>query len=291
MNLLNARSLTISELVKGGISGATAILTQAETSLVGYLNEGENQKGYLLAMCAALIKRLSKDTELEMAFLGLMASRKTTVPGHDNTAGEGKSGKASGKSKQVNEYLYYLRTLFGKVVDGKWVPNRTYENWAGPLRYLVSLDLEEIQGFMDIITQVEAKKGSKTFRRIEALRILDWNNFPPEKRGSSDQQGDKPSQPAELPIGVTRLKPLASFKLAPDALPMNEDQFALAVVRYRDGEWEVLYGASNIDDVVRIAAESYHAQKNDLASRPRVVPIEQVEGLKKLVAEKTSQEA
>jgi hypothetical protein len=281
-NVLSTRSLTISELVEGGILGATAILSQAETSLVEYFGEGENRKGYLLAMCAALIRRLSKDTELEMAFMGVMASRKTTVPAQDGTGD---------KRKQVNEYLYYLRTLFGKVIDGKWVSNRTYENWAGPLRYLLSLELEEIQEFMDIITQVEAKKGNKTYRRIEALRILDWGNFPPAKRDSGDKQEDKPSQPVELPVGVLRVKPLASFTLAADALPTNDDQFALAVVRYQDGVWEVLYGVPETDQVVRVAAESYRAQKDRLTLKPKTVPFEKVEGFNKLVAEKTSEDA
>lgn len=270
--LLSDRSLTIKQLMEGGVSHAVGRFAEAETDIAAYETEGESRKGFLLAMCAALIKAMRKNPNFEKAFLDLMERRKTTVP----NPGKAKKDKSSKKVKPVNECLYFLRTLFGKMEGSKWTPNRTYENWAGPLRYLVSLEIEEIADFLKIIDNASVTIDGKTYRRVEALRRLDWEKYPPEKRTSETDEPQAASAPVDIPRGVDRVKPLASFKLPAGTISVNEDGFGLAAIAYRDGEYFVLFGTPDMNTVVQVVASSYEAQKELLERTLVMVPLEKV---------------
>jgi hypothetical protein len=285
--ILSDRSLTIKQLMEGSVSHVVGRFAEAETDIADYDTEGESRKGFLLAMCASLIKAMRKNPDFEKAFLDLMETRKTTIP----KPTKAKKDKASKVAKPVNEYLYFLRTLFGKMEGIKWTPNRTYENWAGPLRYLVSLEIEEIADFLKIIDDASAFIDGKTYRRVEALRRLDWEKYPPDKRSSESDVPETPSTPLEIPRGVDRVKPLASFKLPAGAISVNEDGFGLASIAYRDGEYFVLFGTPDMNTVVQVVTTSYEAQK-DLLERTRVmVPLEKVASAPVSVDVKQSEEA
>ncbi|MFK4767098.1 hypothetical protein [Rhizobium sp. ZW T2_16] len=244
--LANERSLTTEELVRDGVSGALKIFQNEGTRLEDRIRVADTQKGYLLALSAALVKQIEVSDEFKKQFYDVMAEKNITVP---------KSGKTGAPA---NEYLYYLRTLFGEEKDKKWVPNRTYENWARPLRYLVSLDVTEVSEFRDKIDTAEAVKGSKTLRRIEALRTLDMVDTTHKGRTG------KISGSAEIPLSLLRVKPVATLKVAPDTIHLNEDHIGLAIVHYRDGGLHLLFGSNDEDEIKRIAVASYSAQKERL---------------------------
>lgn len=285
--LLRDRSLTIKQLMEGGVSHAVGRFAEAETDIAAYETEGESRKGFLLAMCAALSKAMRKNRDFEKAFLDLMETRKTTIP----KPSKAKKDKLSKKVKPVNECLYFLRTLFGKMEGSKWTPNRTYENWAGPLRYLVSLEIEEIADFLKVIDDTSVFIDGKTYRRVEALRRLDWEKYPPDKRGSESDEPETMSVPLEIPRGVDRVKPLASFKLPAGAIPVNEDGFGVGSFVYRDGEYFVLFGTPDMDVIVQVVASSYEAQKDLLERKPVMVPFEKVAPAPTSVDTKQSEEA
>jgi uncharacterized protein (UPF0218 family) len=270
--LLRDRSLTIKQLMEGGVSHAVGRFAKAETDIAAYETEGESQKGFLLAMCASLSKAMRKNPDFEKAFLDLMETRKTTIPKPSNA----KKDKSSKKVKPVNECLYFLRTLFGKMEGSKWTPNRTYDNWAGPLRYLVSLEIEEIADFLKIIDDVSVAIDGKTYRRVEALRRLDWEKYLPDKRASETDEPETASAPVDIPRGVDRVKPLASFKQPAGAISVNEDGFGLAAIAYRNGDYFVLFGTPDMNTVVHVVASSYEAQKELLERTPVMVPLEKV---------------
>jgi hypothetical protein len=285
--ILSDRSLTIKQLMEGGVSHAVGRFAEAETDIAAYETEGESRKGFLLAMCAALTKAMLKNPDFEKAFLDLMEKRKTTAP----NPGKAKKGKSPKKAKAVNECLYFLRTLFGKFEGTVWKPNRTYENWAGPLRYLVSLEIEEITDFLKVIDDVSVSIDGKTYRRVEALRRLDWEINPPDKRASETDEPETSSAPLEIPRGVDRVKPLASFKLPAGAISVNEDGFGLASIAYRDGVYFVLFGTPDMNTVVQVVASSYEAQKDLLERTLVMVPLEKVASTAASVDVKQSEEA
>jgi hypothetical protein len=263
--VLNERSLTTEQLMNGGVDAALNIFATAGDELLALIDGVENQKGYMLALSAAFLAGALSDPAMLKAFLEKMAQRGTTIP--KPKAGDGQTGP-------INEYLYFLRTLFGKMVEGKWVPNRTYENWAGPLRYLVSLKLADIADYQKAIDEAEVKVDGKTYRRVEALRHKDWENHPPAKRVSSKKSS--PTAPVEIPRAVDRIAPMASLDLPEGKIPMNEDGYAVASLVFRDGKYHVLFGVADSSEITRIVAEGYAAQKDSLPIKQMMVPMSKV---------------
>ncbi|EXL04376.1 hypothetical protein BG46_25200 [Brucella anthropi] len=174
------------------------------------------------------------------------------------------NGHIVSDGSQRNVWLSFTRLFIGRSNNnGDWVPDaHAASNLPNALRELASYEETSVEGLLDAIENATTVKGKKTLTGVNALRQADRS-----KHGTPRKTSMTVDQVAEMPMGVTKVVPVASVHVSDLSLfPVDDDGYGLANIRIdaATGTVYLLFGTDGTEEVVNVTTKSYLAHKDRL---------------------------
>ncbi|MBB2905818.1 hypothetical protein FHR76_002200 [Rhizobium sp. RAS22] len=231
-------------------------LETATSKLHGHIAATQMTSKEIMIAVSLVMKAISGSKEVLKEFRDLAHARKVSVP-KDFDPSQPKNGSN-------NPALIVVRVLVGEFdANGVWVPSiYAAKNFPGVVRWLNKAVETSAEGLASVLENAKAKVGAKkTVSGIEAAKRLD--------RDEHGEKRDGKTTKTYIPFGVSRLRPIATFKADPKLFPVNDQGFGVGTIRLLgDGTYGIFFGSADGTDVETTWALGFEAHEETLAKMP-----------------------